>query len=182
MFYYQRQQRPQKYSSILFHEQLKKLFENNAYLVKNFLEHYEKDLVRTQSIGAQLYENSKEIGILIGHFYGESDTLSNNFISFIKFISEAIDVIKWRKPVFDLRKRWNENADGITMIMHSYHPEWNIRNYFYSQILLIESMVTTHIKNKEGMLEYYNKLMDNNRKMATVISNGIVNQNSNKFV
>lgn len=175
------QYQQQKYSAIGFQAQLKKAFEDNASSVNYYVQYSVMDHEATNQLSHQLMENQKAIGQLIGHFYGVKQKLAGAFAEWMAFTSEAIDIFRWRKNVDQFRKSWYERTDDLIQVLNAFN-EWSLRDIFYKQIALTESLIQAHIrKESKEQIYFYNLLVRANIEASAVISSAIINKNKELF-
>ena len=157
---------------------MKDLFDENAkmitYLIKNnFTEHH-------HTFSRRLNDNVRTISGLIAKFYGEGNDIAANIASLYN-IPLLLDVIIWKKNIEKLRKENYESVDKLINLLHSL-TNWNLRDYFYNQITLIEAIAKSNHKHSiKEETHYYSKLIQNNLELSSAISSEIIKDNPKSF-
>lgn len=181
MFRFHKQQQ-QRYSASGFQEQLRQACYESMYSMNYFIKYALEDQPNKWELEERLMTSQQTIGQLIGHFYGNSNKLAEAFVQFMKYTTEAIEVFRWKKDIVNFRTKWHEATDKF---MHNLYElnEWSLRDYFYKQISLTESLIKSLIKGDEtAHSHYYNKLISVNRGLADVITGNIIKSNNTLFV
>lgn len=174
-------QRPQKHSAKKFQLDMKKLWEENSEAVIQFINNAIVGSPEADRWAKALANNQQRIANGIIKFCGHKEKISALFNQFIQYIAQAIDIFLWKKGALKFRQEWCSKADEISNMLHSFN-EWNVRDYLYKQIFLIESLIKSLIKrNKEAIEHYREELITNNINLATTLTNGIIKDNRNLF-
>ena len=178
MFYNQ----PRKLSAKKFHYDMKLLWQQNAECTIHFINNAIVNSPETKNWSLTLVQNQQSIANGIIRFCGDREKLSYLFNQFIQPIGQAVDILVWKKDSKKLRENWYKKADELTNIIHSLST-WNVREYFYKQISLIESLIKSlDKKKKEAIAHYRNELIDNNIKLSEIFTDGIIADNKAMFI
>lgn len=169
------------YSAKIFHNNMKQLWQEYSETVVQLINHSIANSDVTNQWLKKLYNTQQLIANGIIKFYGEREALSNLFNYHIHYLNEAIDIFLLKKDVGSFRKIWFGKADELSNLLDSM-SEWNIRNYFYKQIFIIESMIKSFIKKDTEAIKYYREqLIINNASLSLTLTNGIIKDNSKSF-
>lgn len=175
------QQQQQRYSASGFTTQLNKAWEDNASSLNYFIQYYIEGHDMLVQLEERLMHTQKEIGGLIGHFYGIKQPLADAFVRFMQYTHHAIETFKWKKDIAKFRKQWFEAADTL-MQMLTELVIGDLRNLFYKQISLTEAIIKSCIKGEmSAKKNYFNKLVEVNRSMAELVSGSIIKNNNTIF-
>lgn len=172
--------RNQRHSARKFQNDMKKLWEENSEAIVQLINHAVVEDETAQQWGIALANNQQKIANGIIYFCKEKK-ISTLFNELLQFIGESIDVFTFKKDAYKLRQRWYMKADELSNMLNSL-SQWNVRGYFYKQILLIESLVKSFIKrNVEAIKFYREELIKNNTNLSVTFSNGIISDNAKIF-
>lgn len=170
-----------KFSASGYTAQLQKAFETNALSVKYFCEYAVAEHEQAGEIGKRLMDNQTQLASLIGYFYRDRKNIVQAFSGFMQMLGDAIQYFKVRIKEDRIRIRWYEKADNLLKILDGVN-DWYVREFFYKQISLMESMIKSYLKPDAIAQEfYYNELIINNRKAAMVFAQKIISQNNREF-
>lgn len=173
--------RENRHSARKYQDDMKKLWEENSEATVQFINNALVGSAQTNHWSQLLANNQQRIANGIIKFYGDKEKTSALFNQFIQYIGQAIDVFMWKKNEVKFRERWYQKADEVVNSLHSF-SNWNVRDYLYKQIVLIESLIKNFIqKNVEAIEHYHKELISNNLKLSTTLSNGIISDNMKSF-
>lgn len=160
---------------------MKKYWEDNSEFTVQLINHAIAQSDTAMQWGQSLANNQQRIANAVIYFGGDKK-LSNLFNELLQFIGQAIEVFTWRKEAEKLRERWFLKADELSNELHNM-SNWNVREYFYKQILLIESLVKAFRKRDIEAIKFYRaELVKNNTNLSITLANGIISDNAKLFV
>lgn len=169
-------------SAIKFQNDMKHLWQDNSEVTIQFISNAIVNSESTSHWSERLYQNQQKIVNGITKFCGDRKKISELFAQFIQFIGHAIDVFVWKKNTHQLREQWHNKADELINILHSLN-EWQLRNYFYNKISIIEAIIKSLIKkNSESVAHYRKELISNNTNLSTALTNAIIADNRTVFI
>ena len=171
----------QKYSSVDYREKLQKTMKDNAYCIKYFIQCSLEGNENVGHIEKRMMETQKQLGHWIGYFDHDKKNITQEVITFIEPIKQAGLVYQYKINEKKFTTHWYELADNLMKILNQL-GDWNIRPFFYKQILLIEALIKSNIqKNAEAITYYYGLLIENNNELSLQISDGIIKQYKHRF-
>jgi uncharacterized protein YihD (DUF1040 family) len=172
-----------------FKNNMRKLLEDHIIWTRNTLLCIVDDMPGREESINRLIRNQVETALIFKQFYGDkvgndlADLLKAH-ISIYKELVVAYDRGS-REEINDATKRWYDNADEISELLLSINPYW--------KQIEIRNMITTHLKLKNDAalqrilrnwgedVVTYDKLHIDVLKIADILSDGIINQFSQKF-
>lgn len=171
----------QRYSASGYQKQLKKAFGDSASSLNRYIHSVLEESDRSDQLKLVLLNNQREIGQLIGHFSGGKEKLGEEFISFMNTSTQAINAVRWKKNIKKFRLKWYEKCDEFVRLLNTL-GEWDIREFIYKQISLIESIITSCIKNDNDAVMFFHKeLVSINERSSDIISEEIIKNNKRLF-
>lgn len=173
--------RENRHSARKYQDDMKNLWQENSEATVQFINNALVGSAHTNHWSQLLANNQQRIANGIIKFYSDKEKISTLFNQFIQYIGQAIDVFMWKKNEVRFRERWYQKADELANMLHGFN-KWNVHEYFYKQITLIESLIKSFIKKNVEAIEHYRKeLISNNFKLSITISNGIISDNMKSF-
>ena len=174
--------RSKMYSATGFNSQMQNVFAENTMAVKNYIQYSILSDPLEQVYADKLIKNQTAIGELVGFFDFQKTVIVQKFTQFMQYIFSMIPVLKYKINVKVYREKWYEQADEICKIVHSMNT-WDIREFLYKQIQSIELIINSFLK-KDAMAQqhHYNYLLENNKKFALILTQGIITDNKERFV
>jgi len=170
-----------KFSASGYTAQLYRAFETNALSVKYFCEYAVSEHAQADELGVRLMSNQNELAHLIGYFYREKKIIVQKFMDLCQMLGDAIGYLKMKGQGIMIRTRWYAKAEELLKILDIVN-DWYVREFFYKQISLMESMIKSYLKFDAVAQDfYYNELIINNRKAAIVFAQKIISQNNREF-
>lgn len=171
----------QKYSSASYREQMQKTFQDNAHCIKYFIEYSLEGNENVGEIEERMMATQKQIGHWIGYFDHDKTNITKSVVTFIEPIKQAGLVYQYKINEKKFKTHWFERADTLMKLLNLL-SDWDIRPFFYKQIMLIEALIKSGLqKNTEAITYYYGLLIENNSKLSLQLSDGIIRQYKHKF-
>lgn len=176
-----------------FKNEMKKLYENNAVLMRNYITSVFADQGNAGKIREEsrdnLLSNMEAIGNAIKPYYG-TDT-REKFVSLLKkHVSLAEEVMKAVKnnDYEELKKSqevWHANADDVTAFLSGINPKLKqqpIKDLFYNHLdFTTDEIMSRSLNDPAGEVTAADKDHGNMLQLADTLANGIIEQFPKKF-
>lgn len=180
--YFNQYARPQRYSKAAYQKHMVEIWEENALCIKNVIDYSMSDSNAYSQVIDRLRNNLRTIADTFIRIYGDRDLIVQLFNNICNVILMSIDCIRWKKELSKSRAEWYRYIDSLISHLHEF-VDSNVRQLFYKQMRLVESLIEGFLKKNNKMSEYcYSQLLTNNRVLGMTMFNGLVNNNKTIFV
>lgn len=169
--------------------EMRKLWEDHIVWTRNVIFCLVDELPGTDQVVKRLLQNQVSIGDAIKPYYGEEagKKLTELLYEHINIAAEVIKVAKEGNATAldEANIRWNANANEISEFLCKANPNWKLADMkmmMSDHLKLTTDQVIQRIKkNYDADIIAYDKVHEEILKMSDMISDGIIQQFSEKF-
>ena len=171
-------------------DSMDKLWEDHVTWTRLYIVSAAANLPDKDSTAQRLLQNQSDIGDTIKPLYGDAagDKLAGLLKDHIMISTEIIDAAKAGDAAKkdEAANRWNANADDIAVMLSAANPKnWPIaemKKMMHEHLDLTTAEVVARLQGDWAAdVAAYEKVHTQIRKMADMLSTGIIKQFSNKF-
>jgi len=171
-------------------DSMDKLWEDHVTWTRLYIVSAAANLPDKDSTAQRLLQNQSDIGDTIKPLYGDAagDKLAGLLKDHIMISTEIIDAAKAGDAAKkdEAANRWNANADDIAVMLSAANPKnWPIaemKKMMHEHLDLTTAEVVARLQGDwAANIAAYEKVHTQIRKMADMLSTGIIKQFSNKF-
>ena len=171
-------------------DSMDKLWEDHVTWTRLYIVSAAANLPDKDSTAQRLLQNQSDIGDAIKPLYGEAagDKLAGLLKDHIMISTEIIDAAKAGDAAKkdEAANRWNANADDIAVMLSAANPKnWPIaemKKMMHEHLDLTTAEVVARLQGDWAAdVAAYEKVHTQIRKMADMLSTGIIKQFPNKF-
>ena len=171
-------------------DSMDKLWEDHVTWTRLYIVSAAANLPDKDSTAQRLLQNQSDIGDAIKPLYGDAagDKLAGLLKDHIMISTEIIDAAKAGDAAKkdEAANRWNANADDIAVMLSAANPKnWPIaemKKMMHEHLDLTTAEVVARLQGDWAAdIAAYEKVHTQIRKMADMLSTGIIKQFSNKF-
>jgi len=171
-------------------DSMDKLWEDHVTWTRLYIVSAAANLPDKDSTAQRLLQNQSDIGDAIKPLYGEAagDKLAGLLKDHIMISTEIIDAAKAGDAAKkdEAANRWNANADDIAVMLSAANPKnWPIaemKKMMHEHLDLTTAEVVARLQGDWAAdIAAYEKVHTQIRKMADMLSTGIIKQFPNKF-
>ncbi len=171
-------------------DSMDKLWEDHVTWTRLYIVSAAANLPDKDSTAQRLLQNQSDIGDAIKPLYGDAagDKLAGLLKDHIMISTEIIDAAKAGDAAKkdEAANRWNANADDIAVMLSAANPKnWPIaemKKMMHEHLDLTTAEVVARLQGDWAAdIAAYEKVHTQIRKMADMLSTGIIKQFPNKF-
>jgi len=171
-------------------DSMDKLWEDHVTWTRLYIVSAAANLPDKDSTAQRLLQNQSDIGDAIKPLYGDAagDKLAGLLKDHIMISTEIIDAAKAGDAAKkdEAANRWNANADNIAVMLSAANPKiWPIaemKKMMHEHLDLTTAEVVARLQGDWAAdIAAYEKVHTQIRKMADMLSTGIIKQFPNKF-
>jgi len=171
-------------------DSMDKLWEDHVTWTRLYIVSAAANLPDKDSTAQRLLQNQSDIGDAIKPLYGDAagDKLAGLLKDHIMISTEIIDAVKAGDAAKkdEVANRWNANADDIAVMLSAANPKnWPIaemKKMMHEHLDLTTAEVVARLQGDWAAdIAAYEKVHTQIRKMADMLSTGIIKQFPNKF-
>jgi len=171
-------------------DSMDKLWEDHVTWTRLYIVSAAANLPDKNSTAQRLLQNQSDIGDAIKPLYGDAagDKLAGLLKDHIMISTEIIDAAKAGDAAKkdEAANRWNANADDIAVMLSAANPKnWPIaemKKMMHEHLDLTTAEVVARLQGDWAAdIAAYEKVHTQIRKMADMLSTGIIKQFPNKF-